>query len=248
MAHFVFYIFHPAKDTPSLMGIIHPGAPFEIILDLAKLSGATTFIETGTYRGTTTRGAAGHFESVFTMERAEGLYQQHHQDLRALGNVEPFFGDSKNLLREVVSRLGNQPAVFWLDGHWSGGETAGKNDECPVLSELDTLGHRQGDVILIDDASLFLSAPPLPHQPDQWPTFPEIVNVLPKPPNQPFVQVIDDVIYIVAATKPLKERLIDYARERSQAFSDSLARGRKRTLAQKFVQRFTGKGKTASRN
>jgi hypothetical protein len=218
------------------MGMIQPGAPFEIILDLAKLSGATAFIETGTYRGTTTRWAAGHFESVFTMERAEGLYRQHHQALRALGNVEPLYGDSKTLLPEVVPRLGSRPAVFWLDGHWSGGETAGEDDECPVLSELETLSHRQGDVILIDDARLFLSAPPAPHRPDQWPTFLEIAQVLAKQPNQPFVQIIDDVIFIVPATETFKRRLIDYGRERFQAL---LARGRKRTLAQKFIQRFS---------
>src|ERR1700733_6735451 len=99
------------------MGMIQLGAPYEIILDLAKLSGATTFIETGTYPGSSSRWAANHFESVVTMELSEKLYQQHHQDLRALGNVEPLCGDSKILLPQVVSRLGNRPAVFWLDGH-----------------------------------------------------------------------------------------------------------------------------------
>jgi hypothetical protein len=219
------------------MGMIHPGAPFEIILDLAKLSGATTFIETGTYHGASTRWAAGHFESVFTMERAEGLYQQHHQALRALGNVEPLLGDSKNLLPKVVPRLANKPAVFWLDGHWSGGETAGEDDECPLLSELETLSQRQGDVILIDDARLFLSAPPAPHRPEQWPTFPEIARLLTKQPNPPFVQIIDDVIFSVPATEALKQRLIDYGRVRSKVFEKLLAKGRKRTLIQKFKQR-----------
>ena len=160
--------------------------------------------------------------------------------------MEPLCGDSKILLPQVVSRLGNRPAVFWLDGHWSSGETAGEEDECPLLSELETLSHRQGDVILIDDARLFLSVPPAPYRPDKWPTLPEIARLLTSQPNQPFVQIIDDVIFSVPATEALKERLIDYARVRSKAFEKLLARGRRRTLAQKFVQRFTGKPKAGS--
>jgi len=225
------------------MGSIHPGAPFEIILDLAKLSDAKVFIETGTYRGTTTRWAASHFESVFTIERAGGLYREFSGGLKSLGNVEPLLGDSKARLPEVVARLDKRNAVFWLDGHWSGGETAGEDDECPLLAELEALSSRHGDIILIDDARLFLFAPPAPHRADQWPTIAEIVNVLPKPPHQPFVQIIDDVIYIVPATNPLKTRLIEYARER---FKASLAKGRKRTLGQKLMQRLTGKPKAKS--
>ncbi|HEV3271364.1 MAG TPA: hypothetical protein VGZ93_04200 [Candidatus Methylacidiphilales bacterium] len=174
---------------------------------------------------------------MFTIERAEGLYREHHEALRALGNVEPLYGDSKDLLPEVVSRLGDKPAIFWLDGHWSGGETAGENDECPLVSELETLSHRRGDVILIDDARLFLSAPPAPHRPEQWPTFAEIAGLLTKQPHQPFIQVIDDVIFSVPGTEALKQRLIDYGRERSKVFEKWVAKGRKPTLGQKIKHR-----------
>jgi hypothetical protein len=219
------------------MGMIQQGAPFEIIKDLAKLSGITAFVETGTYHGNTTRWAAQHFDSVFTMEQAEGLYQQHHQELRALGNVEPLYGDSKILLPQVIAKLGGRPALFWLDGHWSGGETAGENDQCPLLSELETLKDRRGDILLIDDASLFLSVPPVPHDPAQWPTLPEIVRLLMKPSGQPYVQIIDDVIFSVPAEEKLKNRLIDYARVRSKAFGKLLTRGRRPTLGQKIKLR-----------
>jgi hypothetical protein len=219
------------------MGMIQPGAPFEIIEELAKLSGIATFIETGTYRGNTTRWASRHFASVYTMEQAEGLYQEHNQELRALGNVEPLFGDSKTLLPQVMAQVGDRPAIFWLDGHWSGGETAGENDQCPLLAELQTLKNRHGDIILIDDASLFLSVPPVPHDPAQWPTLADIFRLLERPAAQPYVQVIDDVIFSVPADEEIKSHLIEYGRARFKAFGKLLARARKPTFSQKFKKR-----------
>jgi hypothetical protein len=219
------------------MGMIQQGAPFEIIADLAKLAGITTFVETGTFQGKTTRWASQHFQSVFTIERAEGLYRQHSAALRALGNVEPLFGDSAKLMPEVVARMGDRPALFWLDGHWSGGETAGEKDECPLIAELETLRPRPNDIILIDDACFFLSAPPAPHDPDQWPTLPDIVRLLTKPSHQPYVQVVDDVIFSVPAEEKIKARLVEYARSRFTAFHQLIAKGKKRTLGQKLQQK-----------
>jgi hypothetical protein len=220
------------------MGMIQLGAPFEIILELAKISKATTFIETGTYHGSSSRWAAQHFKSVVTMELSPALYQQHHEELRALGNVEPLRGDSKILLPQVISRLGGAPAVFWLDGHWSSGETAGEEDECPLLGELEALVQRRGDIILIDDARLFLSTPPAPYRPDKWPTITEISRLLTHQAEQPFVQIIDDVIFVVPAHPELKKCLIDYGRLRAKAFQKMLGRARKRTLREKIKHRF----------
>jgi hypothetical protein len=52
----------------------------------------------------------------------------------------------------------NEPVLFYLDAHFSGGETAfGKTDDngCPVLRELEILNKRtQKDIIVIDDMRL----------------------------------------------------------------------------------------------
>lgn len=52
--------------------------------------------------------------------------------------------------------------VFWLDGHWSGGFTAGEADECPLLGELNSLCARTHDIVLIDDARFLNAAPSTP--------------------------------------------------------------------------------------
>jgi hypothetical protein len=210
----------------SIMGVVRLGPPFEIITELAALGGITRFVETGTFFGGTARTASQHFEQVYTIEKADGLYQKYHRELRAVGNVEPLLGDSKTVLPQVVALLANAPAVFWLDGHWSGGETAGADDECPVLAELAALSGRGRDIVLIDDARLFLSAPPAPHDAAQWPTMLDISAALLGWATRPFVQVIDDVIFISPRDERIKTRLIDYGRARAPAFWHAFEKGR----------------------
>jgi len=70
--------------------------------------------------------------------------------------------------------------LFWLDAHWSGGDTYGENDECPLMDELKIIfQYRKNYVILIDDARLFMAPPPKPHKIENWPSIKEIVNILP---------------------------------------------------------------------
>ncbi|MBD2771526.1 hypothetical protein [Iningainema tapete] len=58
-----------------------------------------------------------------------------------------------------------QPALFWLDGHYSQGITARGDKDTPILEELDCilsypdLGH----VLIIDDARCFGTDPAYPN-------------------------------------------------------------------------------------
>lgn len=200
------------------MGIVNSGPPCEIVMELAKLNDATVFVETGTYHGETTRWASNRFDSVFTIEKAESLYNLHKKELSHLRGVELFLGDSREVLPSIVAKLGDRKAVFWLDGHWSGGETAGADDECPLIGELACLSERAQDIILIDDARLFLCAPPRPHDPSKWPGIADIVYVLSSFNTRPVIQIIDDVIFAIPDKDTLKIRLVNYAQERSTSF------------------------------
>ncbi|HEX5031848.1 MAG TPA: hypothetical protein VFX78_10370 [Candidatus Eisenbacteria bacterium] len=195
------------------MGNVYPGIPQSIVLELARIQGATILVETGTFLGATAQWAAAHFDRVHTIERSEQLYQQAHVGLAHLTNVTQHLGSSREILPRIVQDFGAERAVYWLDAHWSGGATAGEDDECPVLGELASLSIRTEDIILIDDARLFLCAPPPPHDPAAWPTIADILQAAPK---SSFVQIVDDVIFIVpAGNAPLKKRLIEHAQERS---------------------------------
>jgi len=200
------------------MGIVTSGIPSEITLELARLNNAAVFVETGTFQGETTRWAANHFDSVFTIERAESLHSLQEEKLARLAGVKSLLGDSRKVLPSIVEEIGDRKAVFWLDGHWSGGETAGADDECPLLGELACLSDRTGDIVLIDDARLFLCAPPKPHKASEWPTISDIVEAFLRSHTPPYIQVIDDVIFAIPNEVPLKSCLINYAQERSNSF------------------------------
>jgi hypothetical protein len=62
-------------------------------------------------------------------------------------------GDSADLLPGLLAGL-REPALFWLDGHYSGGLTGRGPTDTPLMRELEAI--RQcgihGHVILIDDA------------------------------------------------------------------------------------------------
>jgi hypothetical protein len=211
------------------MGIITMGIPQQVVIDLARLNHSTVFVETGTFHGGTARWASNHFERVHTIERAESLYKLHSSELARIKGVVPHSGDSREILPQIIRTLDGQRAVYWLDGHWSGGETFGQHDECPLLDELACLSSRAEDIILIDDARLFLCAPPTPHNPAQWPTLPDIVNVLPTSARRPLVQIVDDVIFIVPDENSLRNCLVSYAQRRANDFWEEfgkLQRGR----------------------
>ena len=200
------------------MGIVAPGFPADIALELAQIENISVFVETGTYRGDTARLAASHFAQVHTIELSENFYRDNAEKFSSVPNIVPHLGDSRAVLPHILSKIGSQPALFWLDGHWSSGVTAGAGDECPLLDELALLGQRDADLILIDDARFFLSAPPAPHDPACWPTLVDIVHALPDQGGRCFMQIIDDVIFIVPRKLPLVQALIAHARRRPRAW------------------------------
>lgn len=213
-----------SKLREKIMGIVTFGIPQQIVIELARLNGATVFVETGTCHGDTTRWASSYFKVVHTVERSEVLYNLHRTELAQIRGVTPHWGDSRNILPQIVKDLRGQKVVYWLDGHWSGGETAGEHDECPLLDELACLSHSTEDIILIDDARLFMCAPPQPHNPSQWPTLSDIVNMLPASGKKQFVQIVDDVIFIVPDDDVLRNHLVHHAQMRATVFWDDFGR------------------------
>jgi hypothetical protein len=179
------------------------GFPKEIVKTFAEVNDYEVFVETGTYLGQTSVWASTVFKKVFTIEKSEDLFYKSKKLFASISNIEPLLGDSATVLNNVLDQINSKKVIFWLDGHWSGDNTAGQEEECPLLGELAALKHRTDDIILIDDARLFLSTPPKPHNPDHWPHIGEIVYSLPYTNQNYNLQIIDDVIFIIpkSATK-----------------------------------------------
>jgi hypothetical protein len=199
------------------------GAPTELMLLLARSFGLRDFVETGTFEGRTAAWAAERFERVATIENARSIFERTSARLSHLTNARFVFGHSKDVLGDVVARL-DGPALFWLDGHWSGGETYGEGDECPVLDELrliDASPHEH--FVLIDDARLFVAPPPRPHRAEHWPSIAELCAALLAKHADAYVVVIDDAVVRVPARA--RSVLSDYCQDlATQALAAEAAR------------------------
>lgn len=113
------------------------------------------FVETGTYRGKTTRLAASLFERVFTIELSEEIHAATKARLAHLSNVRFLQGDSSARIADLAWAI-TEPAVFFLDAHYSGGVTAKGAKEVPLYDELEQIARRAlPDLVIMDDARLF---------------------------------------------------------------------------------------------
>lgn len=173
------------------MGNINFGIPKEITLYLKNLVKIDEFIETGTYLGGTSKWASTNFKKVITIENSDYYYKLAKENLKDLENVKILNGHSINILEKILSSNSSKK-LFWLDAHWSGGETYGKKDECPLIKELSLIKkYSKNSVILIDDARLFTCSPPKPHNFNNWPSIQDIVITA---NNYWYISVINDVI------------------------------------------------------
>jgi|SRR5215204_3865896 len=137
--------------------------PEEVATELRDRLALVRGVDTGTYHGYGARRLARIFDHAVTIELSEPLWRQARSRYGDVSNLDFLRGHS--LLPEIVDEA--LPTFYFLDGHWSGGPTAGETDECPVLAEVAAIGAgHEKDCIAIDDARLFAAAPPPPHDPD----------------------------------------------------------------------------------
>lgn len=154
------------------------GPPTGLILALQHGLQIEDFVETGTYRGDTAAWAAGHFPRVVTIELSADYFAAARARFQAQPKVTVLQGDSGAALREIVPGRDRQ-ALFWLDAHWSGLDTAGRERECPLLEELAIINQAETThSVLVDDARLFSAPPPRPHRAEQWPALGDVVDAM----------------------------------------------------------------------
>lgn len=114
------------------------------------------FIETGTLHGDGVKLALDcGFSKIYSIEIDDDLVefnlrQFHDQQDR----IQIIHGDSFEVLKTLLKTI-NEPATFWLDGHWDSGPLGMYN--CPLLHELDVIyqHHIKSHSLLIDDRRLF---------------------------------------------------------------------------------------------
>ena len=81
-------------------------------------------VESGTFLGESTRQMSEGFNKVITIELDQKLYKETRKKLEDEGykNIEFLNGDS-GVIIEKLSKEIDEPALFFLDAHWSGDST-----------------------------------------------------------------------------------------------------------------------------
>lgn len=127
-----------------------------IIKRAFKASGARIFVETGTFMGDTVYIMSKLAERIYSIELDPSLAAAAQKRFSQNSRINILQGDSGDLIPSVLRGL-SEPAVFWLDGHYSGDITAKTDRETPIFQELQAIFSSpiKNHLILIDDAHCF---------------------------------------------------------------------------------------------
>ena len=128
----------------------------QVLLRYARDYRLRTLVETGTQRGAMIAALVDEFATIHSIEIVPELYEHARRHFRQSPHVRLYCGDSARLLPQILAGL-DEPALFWLDGHFNSGAPQAGAMVTPILSELACLfvAPRLGHVIVIDDVRLF---------------------------------------------------------------------------------------------
>jgi len=131
--------------------------------EYSKKFGLKSLVETGTYRGDMLDAMKDSFDNLYSIELSKELYNLAKSRFKDAKHIQLIHGDSGTEIGNVIAKL-EEPALFWLDGHYSGGVTARGRKETPILEEIDKIlsAKESRHVLIVDDARCFGSDPAYP--------------------------------------------------------------------------------------
>jgi len=178
------------------MGAVHFSIDKELLEFLARELPLRLFVETGTFRGDTLELARAYFSECESAELSPPLHEEARRRFANIPGINLHCGPSPQFLRERRPRNQQTAALFWLDAHWCvADQTHGEESQSPLLAELEAIGTLHPEsVLVIDDARLYLCAPPKPHRLADWPDFHAVVEALLRLSSQHRLMVCNDVI------------------------------------------------------
>lgn len=166
------------------------GYKHRVLREYRRTFGTRVLVETGTYLGDTVEAMRHEFGRVISIELSSELHASACRRFAGIRNVELLHGDSGKILGGVVASL-DEPALFWLDGHYSAGVTARGDEDTPIVAELNGIfaSSRADHVLLIDDARCFGTDP-------AYPTLDELTNLVLSHRPSMSVETRNDIIRI----------------------------------------------------
>jgi len=121
-----------------------------------KKSGYEVLIETGTFKGDMVLAQKEYFKKIYSIELSQALFEKAKRRFHGQPGITLLQGNSGEVIADVLAEL-KEPAIFWLDGHYSGGITAKIEKFSPISEELELIiaNNQLRHIILIDDARGF---------------------------------------------------------------------------------------------
>lgn len=113
------------------------------------------FIETGTLDGDTIFELEPYFNKLYTIELSEKYYKSSKNKYKG-DKIDFILGDSSIVFETLLPRISDR-CIFFLDGHWSGGDTGKSSKDCPLIEEITNIYNlfKYNGIIIIDDYRLF---------------------------------------------------------------------------------------------
>jgi hypothetical protein len=163
----------------------------KVIKEYAHKLGYSVLVETGTYLGEMVEAQKLNFNHIISIELSQELYLFAKKRFQKNNRIKILNGDSGKILIQVVDKL-EEPAIFWLDGHYSSGVTAKGDLECPIYGELTGILSKSkfNNTILIDDARCFIGE-------NDYPTLDELTRFINKLNSSYKIEVKDDIIRVI---------------------------------------------------
>jgi hypothetical protein len=114
------------------------------------------FIESGSYMGSTIDNIKNNFNEINTIELNENLHKFCKKKFKNVYNINCIQGNSIIELENILKK-NNKNIIFFLDAHYSGGETSRSEEDVPLLEELKVINKyfKNNGIIIIDDLRLF---------------------------------------------------------------------------------------------
>ncbi len=129
------------------------GFPFDFIAQFVK-DGYNVCVETGTFLGGTAIQMSRYFDRVYTIEASDYYFSVAKQNVENenIKNITMLYGDTIKCLPQVLETEKDSKIVFWLDAHYSGGETF--FNVSPLMREIEIINTIMGTspILIIDDA------------------------------------------------------------------------------------------------
>ena len=207
------------------MGLIYKGLPIDLIKKIASQYKLDFFVETGTFLGFSLAEAGKIFASCYSIEIAEEYYLKAKERFDNAEGIHLLMGSSAEKIKEI-DYSETSAALFWLDAHYSGGITGGKNN-CPLLEEIKYIASLPIDkYIFIDDARFVLS----PYQGERYCEIEQLFSIL---PGDNYNVIINDIIISV----PIKARkdINDYCLKHTQSTNRKIRSRRVRKIVKQMV-------------